>query len=226
MSIGSISYYETIMMRRSGLQSPSPSSSPNTPSLSYYEAMMMTRRKRRAPVPIPVPNTTLASTIRDVFQAWRDILVAAPCFSPATNVIISLDEDEFPQSGTAYVLICPLYFVPDDGAVNGGGRFVSILDGQFSVIVRTRNRLNLAYQDSYLITNSDSTGVFYLADCVVSALQLCFPENSNGDLLVAEPPRLNRYEKASRAGTQSEWTGLRLVFDVSIQYSLIPNGEL
>ncbi len=220
MSIGSISYYETMMMRRQRPQSLSPSPSASTPSISYYEFMMLRRNRLLGPQPIPppIPTTTLASTIRDVFQAWRQILVDSGYFQPSSNVIISLDEDEFPQSGTAYVLLCPLYFVPDDGSVNGGGRYVTIMDGQFSVIVRTRNRLNLAYQDSYIINNADQTGIFWLTDQVLDALHMTLPLNSNGDLLVAEPIRLNRYEKASRAGTQSEWTGIRVVFDCSLRY--------
>lgn len=184
-------------------------------SISTYQFLMMTRRRSESPV-VFVPMQ-LPSTIRDVFLAWQNILVESGYFGPASNVIISLDEDEFPQSGAAYALLCPLYFVPDNGSVNGGGRICTILDGQFSVIVRTRNRMNLAFQDSYLLQNDNPTGVFWLADQVVDALHMEFVTDDLGNSLVAEPPRLNSYAKASRAGTQSEWTGLRLVFDVSLQ---------
>jgi hypothetical protein len=78
--------------------------------------------------------------------------------------------------------------------------------------------MNLAYQDSYLLENEDpATGVLRLADTVMDKMHICFPEDSEGNILVAEPPRLNSWAKASRAGTQSEWGGIKLLWDVSIQ---------
>lgn len=226
MSIGSISNYEFLLMGNSRRRIP-----PVTPfiptiikgSISNYEFMMMNRRRRQAVTPFVVLPTQTPSTIRDVFAAWRQILVDTGCFVPESNVIISGDDDEFPQSGTAYCLLFPLDFVPDNGSVNGGGRFCTIVDGQFSVIVRTRNRKNLAYQDSYLVNDAGSTGVLWLADCVMNSLHMSTPVDSFGNELTAEPTRFNRYMKVSRAGTQSEWSGVRLIFDCSLQYRFPTN---
>jgi hypothetical protein len=221
MPTASTSYYEFMLMNRHRAKSSKPTPPPSHAigSISNYEFMMMNRSKARSPHPIPpFHNTQIPSSIRDVFLSWKKILVDSGLFGPSSNVIISLDEDEFPQSGTAYALLCPLSFVPDNGSVNGGGRYCTIIDGLFWVIVRTRNRMNLAYQDSYIISNADNTGIFWLADQVIDKLHLCFPEDVNGDLLVAEPPRLRNYAKASRAGTQSEWTGIKMLWDVSIQF--------
>lgn len=220
MSIGSVSYYEMLMIGGREPHPSIPSSPPITPgSVSTYEFAMMGRRRRRQPFPPPIfVPTQIPSSIHDVFVAWKQILIDTGYFTPSTNVIVSLDENQYPPSGVSYCLICPLYFVPDTGSVNGGGRFCTILDGQFSTIVRTRNRMDLAYQDSYLLENEDpATGVLTLADTVMNALHLCFPEDSLGNILVAEPPRLNSWAKAERAGTQSEWGGIKLIWDVSIQ---------
>lgn len=169
--------------------------------------------------------TTLPSSVLDVFVAFEQCLLNAgsPPYFVQSQVIISLDDDQFPQGPGPYVMICPEKFVNDQYMTEGAGRYCTIEDGYFSVYIWTRNREDIPWQDKWSLTRKNTAGILFLKQQIIDALHLCFPVDSNGNLLVAEPPRYNYSEKSKRSNKQSEWIGLRCVFDVSIQIALPSN---
>lgn len=111
------------------------------------------------------------------------------------------------------VFLRPGAFIVDQGEVKGAGRVHTPLVRILEVLVDNRVSLDTATSDEIWLTDA-SRGYIPLEELILDAFQMFFPEDSNQDLLTAEPIRELAGDMSAKEIQKPGWGDDYLRFEV------------
>lgn len=156
------------------------------------------------------------ATIRDITLDVRLWLISETGLD-ATRVFISvLSPEDTPVYGAPQDIILSWKAEePDEGIIDGAGRYDNRRKRTLEVTCRTRLALDPGNQDHSRLTD-ESLGHFALEDSIVDALELYQPGEGDTIDVLAAPLRVGRLTEPKRRRGDGHW--VYSTFTVSVEY--------
>lgn len=123
----------------------------------------------------PVPRT-----LQEVLNGFVNLIKSTNIFNPK-QVTVSLDPQPYPFAESPYCYVSPGRFATDVGTTIGGGRNLTVMDGEVTVWTAMTNRTDLTTRASYMLLNFDPTlGLLKRIAALLDRLQVTFPVGDDG----------------------------------------------
>jgi hypothetical protein len=166
--------------------------------------------------------TTPISIISSFYQALLAELRSVSWFQPE-QCFISLFPEVYPLAGSPLCIVTPGEFHLIDPQANGGGRYVSGVQGTVYVHVVGRNLMDTPDRMDYFMT-SVSDGILPIVKSVIDKLEYTFIYDAEGNPITQEPLWVVDQSPPVRYTRAGEWAGVRLGLNVALLLGLEPAG--
>jgi hypothetical protein len=150
----------------------------------------------------------LASICRSIVSASITTGASAiPQVATAQNVKISLTAQPFPAAGAPQFLVIPGQQRDIASAIDGGGRYVNLVEGEFDIVVLDRSARDIVEIDTIRLIDVNN-GLYMTTLALIDAIDQKFPLDLSGNFLTIETVRHIFTGRPQLYGKSFEWCGM------------------